>query len=172
MATFPVGLATLINMTVLVCVPAWGNGMAIFAWVLWWIDVVLALATCFHFTFVMYAHPTPRNRAHANTPQNDTPTPRPRRDDRALPHPHRRRRHRRHVRRPRGWRAREPHAPAVDARRELRPLGHRLAALVDRADALFLTHDSAQAAAAGGHCEFVAADRAAESVGFCVSCVT
>ena len=52
-ATFPVGLATLINMIVLVCAPAWGNGMAIFAWVLWWIDGVLALATCFHVTWLM-----------------------------------------------------------------------------------------------------------------------
>jgi tellurite resistance protein TehA-like permease len=53
LATFPVGLATLINMIVLVCVPAWGQGMAIFAWVLWWIDSVLAVITCFHLTWVM-----------------------------------------------------------------------------------------------------------------------
>jgi tellurite resistance protein TehA-like permease len=53
LATFPVGLATLINMIILVCVPAWGQGMAIFAWVLWWIDSVLALTTCFHLTWVM-----------------------------------------------------------------------------------------------------------------------
>ena len=52
-AAFPVGLATLINMTVLVCAPAWGHGWATFAWVLWWIDSVLALATCFHLTYVM-----------------------------------------------------------------------------------------------------------------------
>ena len=52
-ATFPVGLATLINMIVLVCVPVWGHGMAILAWVLWWIDAVMALLTCFHLTFVM-----------------------------------------------------------------------------------------------------------------------
>jgi tellurite resistance protein TehA-like permease len=53
LATFPVGLATLINMTILVCVPVWGHGIAILGWVLFWIDTVLALATCFHFTFVM-----------------------------------------------------------------------------------------------------------------------
>lgn len=52
-ATFPVGMATIINMIVLVCTPAWGKGWATFAWVLWWIDCVLALATCFHLTFVM-----------------------------------------------------------------------------------------------------------------------
>ena len=53
LATFPVGLATLINMAVIVCVPAWGQGMAIFAWVLWWIDSVLAVIACFHLTWVM-----------------------------------------------------------------------------------------------------------------------
>lgn len=53
LATFPVGLATLINMTVLVCVPAWGSGVATFAWVLWWIVSVLALLTCFHLTYIM-----------------------------------------------------------------------------------------------------------------------
>lgn len=52
-ATFPVGLATLTNMIVLVCVPAWGQGTAIFAWVLWWIVATLAVTTCFHLTWVM-----------------------------------------------------------------------------------------------------------------------
>jgi tellurite resistance protein TehA-like permease len=53
LATFPVGLATLINMTVLVCAPEWGHGMAILAWVLWWVDGALALMTCFHLTYVL-----------------------------------------------------------------------------------------------------------------------
>ena len=53
LATFPVGLATLINMTVLVCTPVWGQGMAILAWALWWLDSVLAAVTCFHLTWVM-----------------------------------------------------------------------------------------------------------------------
>jgi tellurite resistance protein TehA-like permease len=52
-ATFPIGLATLINLIVLNCVPAWGQGMTIFAWVLWWTDSVLATASCFHLTWVM-----------------------------------------------------------------------------------------------------------------------
>ena len=72
-AAFPVGLATLINMTVLVCAPAWGHGMATFAWVLWWIDGVLALATCFHLTWVMSVNslvpasaPTPRGKLFTN----------------------------------------------------------------------------------------------------------
>ena len=53
LATFPVGLATLINMIVLVCAPVWGHGWAIFAWVLWWIDSVMALIACFHLMYNM-----------------------------------------------------------------------------------------------------------------------
>ncbi|KAF2740104.1 hypothetical protein EJ04DRAFT_232957 [Polyplosphaeria fusca] len=56
LATFPIGLATLINMIVLVCVPSWGQGMAIFAWVLWWIDSVMALVACFHLAWVIMSH--------------------------------------------------------------------------------------------------------------------
>lgn len=52
-ATFPIGLATLINMIVLVCAPSWGRGWATVAWVLWWIDSVMALTTCFQLTYVM-----------------------------------------------------------------------------------------------------------------------
>ncbi|KAF5599814.1 malic acid transport [Fusarium pseudoanthophilum] len=42
--TIPVGFATIINMIVFVCVPAWGDWAANFAWALWWIDVVMATA--------------------------------------------------------------------------------------------------------------------------------
>lgn len=59
MGTVPMGLATIINMIVLVCVPAWGNWAAQFAWALWWIDVVLSTSTCFYLPFVvMYVHST------------------------------------------------------------------------------------------------------------------
>lgn len=30
-------LATIINMTVLICVPVWGNWAAYLAWALWWV---------------------------------------------------------------------------------------------------------------------------------------
>jgi tellurite resistance protein TehA-like permease len=53
LATFPVGLATLVNMIVLVCAPVWGHGMATLAWVLWWLVSLMAIITCFHLTFVM-----------------------------------------------------------------------------------------------------------------------
>jgi tellurite resistance protein TehA-like permease len=47
------GLATIINMIVLVCVPAWGPWAVTFVWVLWWIDVVLAVATNFYLPFII-----------------------------------------------------------------------------------------------------------------------
>ena len=51
------GLATIVNMIVFVCVPAWGNGAATLAWTLWWIDVVLSVACCMYLPFViMYVH--------------------------------------------------------------------------------------------------------------------
>lgn len=58
LATFPVGLGTIINMVVLVCVPAWGQNWALFAWALfawalWWLDSLMALGTCFHLTYIM-----------------------------------------------------------------------------------------------------------------------
>ncbi|CAG7558602.1 unnamed protein product [Fusarium equiseti] len=43
LGTIPVGLATIINMIVFVCVPAWGDKAAHLAWVLWWIDIVMAM---------------------------------------------------------------------------------------------------------------------------------
>jgi len=51
------GLATIINMIVLVCVPAWGPWAATLAWTLWWIDVVLSLGTNLLLPFiVIYKH--------------------------------------------------------------------------------------------------------------------
>lgn len=57
LGTIPMGLATIINMVVFVCVPAWGQPAITLAWTLWWIDVVLAVTTCFWMPFViMYMH--------------------------------------------------------------------------------------------------------------------
>lgn len=51
------GLATIINMMVFLCVPVWGTNFLIFTWVLWWIDVVLAIGTNFCLPFIMmYRH--------------------------------------------------------------------------------------------------------------------
>ncbi|EEY18822.1 sulfite transporter Ssu1 [Verticillium alfalfae VaMs.102] len=57
LGTCPMGLATIINMIVFVCVPAWGSNYATLAWALWWIDVVGAVGTCFYLPFIiMYKH--------------------------------------------------------------------------------------------------------------------
>ena len=50
---YPMGLATIVNMTCFVCVPQWGGHWWVFAWVLWWIDVVLAVSTCCYLPFAM-----------------------------------------------------------------------------------------------------------------------
>lgn len=55
--TFPMGLATIVNMIVFVCVPAWGPWATTLAWTLWWIDVVISVATCMWLPFViMHIH--------------------------------------------------------------------------------------------------------------------
>jgi hypothetical protein len=51
--TMPMGLATIVNMIVFVCVPAWGGGTWKLAWGLWWVDVVFSVATCFYLPFIM-----------------------------------------------------------------------------------------------------------------------
>ncbi|KAG0649381.1 Sulfite efflux pump SSU1 [Hyphodiscus hymeniophilus] len=53
LGTFPMGLATIINMIVFVCVPAWGPWTVYLAWALWWLDAVISLATCLYLPFVM-----------------------------------------------------------------------------------------------------------------------
>jgi tellurite resistance protein TehA-like permease len=54
LGAIPTGLATIINMVVPLCVPAWGQGMAVLAWVLWWINSVVAVFLCFYLTFMAY----------------------------------------------------------------------------------------------------------------------
>lgn len=55
--TFPMGLATIINMTVFICVPAWGEPWPYVVWGLWWFDVVLSVLCCFSIPFAtMYIH--------------------------------------------------------------------------------------------------------------------
>ena len=55
--TFPMGLATIINMIVFVCVPYWGQWVTTLAWVLWWVDSVIAIATCVYLPFlVIHVH--------------------------------------------------------------------------------------------------------------------
>ncbi|RFU25517.1 hypothetical protein B7463_g10822, partial [Scytalidium lignicola] len=59
LGTFPMGLATIINMIVFVCVPAWGSWAAYVAWGLWWFDAAVSISTCLYLPFViMYYHKT------------------------------------------------------------------------------------------------------------------
>ncbi|KAI9825079.1 MAG: hypothetical protein M1832_001399 [Thelocarpon impressellum] len=59
LGTFPMGFATLVNMVVYVCVPAWGPWAITLAWSTWWIDVAISVAVCFYLPFViMNVHET------------------------------------------------------------------------------------------------------------------
>jgi tellurite resistance protein TehA-like permease len=54
---FPMAFATLINMTIYVCVPLWGPWIVVFVWALWWLDAVLAFLTCTLLAFQMCVSP-------------------------------------------------------------------------------------------------------------------
>ena len=51
---FPMGLATIINMVCIVCVPQWRGHWWQLAWALWWIDVIIASAMCCYLPFLLY----------------------------------------------------------------------------------------------------------------------
>ncbi|OJJ35153.1 hypothetical protein ASPWEDRAFT_171980 [Aspergillus wentii DTO 134E9] len=51
--TFPMGLATLINMFCFVCVPVWGQWTRDFAWAMWIIDAVISVATALSLPFLL-----------------------------------------------------------------------------------------------------------------------
>lgn len=53
LGTFPMGLATVINMATLVCVPSWGDGAAHVAWGLWWFDLAVAVLCCVSLPFLL-----------------------------------------------------------------------------------------------------------------------
>lgn len=53
LGTFPMGLATIINMIVFVCVAEWGGDWWKLAWALWWFDAAVSFATCFTLPFLM-----------------------------------------------------------------------------------------------------------------------
>jgi len=53
------GLATIVNMIVFVCVPVWGPWIVTLAWTLWWIDAALAICICCYLPFIIiYVHET------------------------------------------------------------------------------------------------------------------
>lgn len=51
--TFPMGLATIVNMFVFVCVPVWGEWARYFAWGLWIFDAVISVTTALSLPFVL-----------------------------------------------------------------------------------------------------------------------
>ncbi len=66
LGTLPMGMATIVNMVVLVCVPAWGQWAVTLAWTLWWIDVALSVATCFYLPFIiMHVHDSELSKMNA-----------------------------------------------------------------------------------------------------------
>ncbi|KAG9237117.1 C4-dicarboxylate transporter/malic acid transport protein-like protein [Amylocarpus encephaloides] len=66
LGTFPMGLATIINMIVFVCVPAWGYRAVQLAWTLWWFDMAVSIACCLYVPFaVMTLHDTALNKMTA-----------------------------------------------------------------------------------------------------------
>ncbi|PON22912.1 sulfite transporter Ssu1 [Trichoderma gamsii] len=57
LGAFPIGLATIVEMIVLVCVPAWGSWAVTLAWTLWWIDAAISIIICYWIPFViMHVH--------------------------------------------------------------------------------------------------------------------
>ncbi|OQE28841.1 hypothetical protein PENSTE_c003G04487 [Penicillium steckii] len=53
LGTFPMGLATIINMFCLVCVPAWGNKAAYFIWAIWIFDAVVSVIIAIGIPFIL-----------------------------------------------------------------------------------------------------------------------
>ena len=51
--TFPMGLATIINMFCMACVPAWGYKAAYFAWGLWIFDALFSVVTAIGILFIV-----------------------------------------------------------------------------------------------------------------------
>lgn len=53
LGTFPMGFATIVNLTVFICVPMWGDWVATVAWIMWWVDAVVSIFTCYYVPFVL-----------------------------------------------------------------------------------------------------------------------
>lgn len=54
LGTFPMGMATIINMFCNVCVPAWGEWARYFAWGMWMVDAFLSVLTALSLPFIMW----------------------------------------------------------------------------------------------------------------------
>ncbi|KEF56226.1 uncharacterized protein A1O9_07807 [Exophiala aquamarina CBS 119918] len=68
LGTFPMGLATLINMACYVCVPTGGDWVVDFIWAIWWIDVVVSVMCCMFLPFaIMQIHPADSTKPKLQT---------------------------------------------------------------------------------------------------------
>ena len=68
LGTFPMGLATIINMCAFVLIPKWGSWALTLTWTLWWIDAAISVAICMFLPFaIMYIHTTPNNKLQTMT---------------------------------------------------------------------------------------------------------
>jgi tellurite resistance protein TehA-like permease len=54
LGTFPMGLATIINMFCFVCVSHWGDGAAYFIWAVWVFDAVVSILVAIGIPFLLY----------------------------------------------------------------------------------------------------------------------
>jgi tellurite resistance protein TehA-like permease len=61
--TFPMGLATIVNATALIAVPAYGDWAVELTFALWWIDAILSVLSCYGITFLMFNY----HKASLNT---------------------------------------------------------------------------------------------------------
>lgn len=58
LGTCPMGLSTIVNMFAFSVAPAWGGGWVTFTWVLWWINVVIALLVSLGVPYQMVCSPS------------------------------------------------------------------------------------------------------------------
>ena len=147
LGTIPMGFATIVNMIVFVCVPAWGawavqlvrtrtekqytSSEADFskAWALWWLDVVMSLFTCLYLPFVMYFQSTRLSQTFQLMVrfQHVRSRDRPTNHDRRLAPPHSRPHSRGCFRRYRCRSSSQPASRPVDRNHKLYSLGYRCA---------------------------------------------
>jgi tellurite resistance protein TehA-like permease len=58
LGTIPMGFATLVNMWIHICVPAWGSWAATLAWTLWMIDAVVSAGVTLSMSVLLYVLPS------------------------------------------------------------------------------------------------------------------
>lgn len=60
LGAIPIAVSTVVDYLVIALVPYWGQGLAIFAWVLWWINIALAFGIAISLAFIQFTR-------HANS---------------------------------------------------------------------------------------------------------